>query len=149
MPFTAGRRLRASELGGLVDAWTAYTPVWSASTTAPVLNNGTITGAWRQVGRTVDVRIALTMGSTTTFGTGNYRLSLPVAPKSNSLLSCYCDDSSASQRWAGQARIIAELATGDNMRIAATAGTSVVTNTAPFTWAASDVLVLTGTFEIA
>lgn len=149
MPLPAGARLRASQLGGLLDAWTSYIPVWTSSGVAPLLGNGTVQGFWRQVGRTVDVRIALAMGSTTTFGTGNYRFSLPVAPKFNSLLGAYCDDGSATQRWAGQARIIAELATGDNMRIVVQDGTGSVTNLVPFTWASTDVLVLTGSYEAA
>lgn len=151
MIYTAGKRLRASDLADLTaaaGAWGTYTPTWSAAGTAVSLGNGTCVGSYRQVGQTVDVRVTLTMGSTTTFGTSFYRFSLPVAPKLNSLIPVYADDNSATVRWAGHARIIAATTTGDNMRMVVTAGGAGITNTSPFTWAQSDVLVLAGNYEI-
>jgi len=59
--------------------WTAYTPTWTASGTAPARGNGTLQGSYSKTGRTVHVRIALYAGSTTTFGTGDYKFSLPFA----------------------------------------------------------------------
>jgi len=60
-------------------AWTSYTPTWtSAGGTNPTLGNGTITGKYKQRGKVVDVRITLTVGSTSTIGTGIYLFSLPV-----------------------------------------------------------------------
>jgi hypothetical protein len=151
MIYTAGKRLRASDLADLTAAaaaWTTYTPVWSAASTAVSLGNGTCVGTYRKVGQTVDVRVTLTMGSTTTFGTSFYRLSLPYAPKLDSIIPVYCDDNSGSVRWAGHARIIAATTGGDNMRMVVTAGGAGVTNTSPFTWAQSDVLVMSGQYEI-
>lgn len=58
--------------------WQDFVPVWSSSGTQPVLGNGTITGRYVQIGKTVHCRITLVMGSTTTFGTGAYRFSIPV-----------------------------------------------------------------------
>ncbi|MDG4790366.1 hypothetical protein O7626_31355 [Micromonospora sp. WMMD1102] len=61
-------------------AWTTYTPTWTGSLTNPVLGNGTLEGKWRQVDPLmVAVRIKLVPGSTTTFGSGNYKFALPVA----------------------------------------------------------------------
>lgn len=60
-------------------AWVSYTPVWTAATTNPALGNGTLVGRYQRVGRTIHLHINLTAGSTTTFGSGNYSLSLPVA----------------------------------------------------------------------
>src|SRR5882672_3849200 len=34
-------------------AWTAYTPVWGSSGTAPAIGNGSLTGFFIQVGKTV------------------------------------------------------------------------------------------------
>ncbi|MET9506927.1 hypothetical protein ABZX62_00315 [Streptomyces flavidovirens] len=59
-------------------AWTAYTPTWTAATTNPSLGNGTLTGRYLKIGRTCKVLIVLTLGSTSTYGSGNLRLSLPV-----------------------------------------------------------------------
>lgn len=67
--------------------WTAYTPVWSSTGTAPVLGNGTLSGAYQQVGKKVDFVTRLTAGTTTTFGTLQYRFTLPVAAHANFLPS--------------------------------------------------------------
>lgn len=66
-------------LAALTDQWSTYVPVWASSGTAVSLGNGTITGSYQQTGKRVSGRITLTMGSTTTFGTGNYSVTLPVA----------------------------------------------------------------------
>lgn len=60
------------------DQWTTYTPVWTATTTNPAIGNGGLGGRWRYVGpKTIDVGMTITMGSTTTFGAGTYRVSIP------------------------------------------------------------------------
>lgn len=64
-------------LHGLTDAWTPYSPTWRSSGTQPVLNNGTLIGAYRQSGKFAQVHILLTVGSTSTFGTGVYRFDTP------------------------------------------------------------------------
>lgn len=148
----AGHELLAGDFDAyenLTAAWASYTPVWSAVTTQPVLGNGTLTGNYFQAGKLVHVRIVLNPGSTTTFGTGLYRLSLPVTPKVNGLLSACCEDLSSGTRWAGQARIITASATGDNMRIVVAPNTGGVTEAAPFTWANGDLLILSGSYEAA
>lgn len=66
-------------LTGIQAAWTAYTPAWTAATTNPTLGNGTITGNYWQVGKTIHGRIVLTIGSTTTLGSGAYSFGLPAA----------------------------------------------------------------------
>lgn len=59
--------------------WISYTPTWTAGTTNPTLGNGTLTGGYRRIGDRIDFWISLTMGSTTTYGSGSYRFSIPVA----------------------------------------------------------------------
>jgi len=61
------------------EGWVAYTPTWIASTTNPAIGNGTITGAYRRIGKTIDARVKILAGSTTTWGSGHYKISLPVA----------------------------------------------------------------------
>lgn len=65
------------QLNSFFGAWTAYTPAWTATTTAPVLGNGTISGLYMKVGRTCHVQIQLTAGSSTTFGAGTYGFGVP------------------------------------------------------------------------
>lgn len=59
---------------------TAYTPTWASSGTAPAIGNGSVTGAAVLANKIVDFRVAVVFGTTTTFGTGSYTLTLPVAP---------------------------------------------------------------------
>jgi hypothetical protein len=55
----------------------SYTPTVTGSTSNPTLGNGTATGRWRRNGDWVDGYVELTMGSTTSGGVGNIRISLP------------------------------------------------------------------------
>lgn len=55
----------------------SYTPTWTASSVNPSLGNGTLVGSYARVGDWFAVTIALTVGSTTTAGTGSYTFSLP------------------------------------------------------------------------
>jgi hypothetical protein len=61
-------------------AWTTYIPTWTTAGTQPVRNNGTIDGAYKRLGgygKTVRYWFRVTFGSTTTYGTGSYNISLP------------------------------------------------------------------------
>lgn len=61
----------------------SYTPTWTASVSNPALGNGSFQyAAYTRKGRRVSVDVSLVMGSTTTFGTGVWRISLPVAVSS-------------------------------------------------------------------
>jgi hypothetical protein len=64
-------------------AYTSYTPAWTSSGTAPALGNGSSIGFYNQIGKQVHVWGRITFGTTSTFGTGSYRLSLPVAADTN------------------------------------------------------------------
>lgn len=63
---------------GFLTAWQSWTPTWSSSGSAPALGNGTIAGSYIQIGKTVKAQLKLTVGSTSTIGTGNYFFTLPV-----------------------------------------------------------------------
>ena len=71
-------KLEKADLADEVGGWSDYTPVWTAASSNPAIGNGTIAGRYTQLGKTVHARIAVTMGGTTTFGTGIYSFSLPV-----------------------------------------------------------------------
>lgn len=84
--WLAGEKLSASKLQtirdslkAIGDAWSAYTPAWSSTGTAPVIGNGTISGQYIQAGKLVIGEFSILMGSTTTFGTGTYSVTVPVA----------------------------------------------------------------------
>lgn len=139
------------------DAWTAYGSgsSWTSSGTAPSLGNGTWNGKYMQAGKLVHFRIVLTMGSTTTYGTGTYLLALPVAAASDigRLLITNGDardDSAAGDFMIGG--LITNSATTLSLRaLPATAGIAmvVVSNTVPFTFANLDSITISGTYEAA
>ena len=57
----------------------AFTPTWGSSGTAPSIGNGSILGEYVRAGGVVHWRVTITPGSTTTFGSGEYTVSLPTA----------------------------------------------------------------------
>ncbi len=57
--------------------WTTYTPTLSADGGSPTLGNGTVLGRYIRSGRLCTVEFALTLGTTTNFGTGNLYVALP------------------------------------------------------------------------
>ena len=61
-------------LGG---AWTTYTPAWTSSGTQPAVGNGTASGRYIVVGKFAVVEAGVRFGSTSTYGTGAYFLSVP------------------------------------------------------------------------
>lgn len=133
-------------------AWTAYTPVWTAATTNPVIGNGSFTGsAYQRVGKTIDFVIVITAGSTTTFGTGQWNISLPFTPKQDGLRFANGNlfDSSASLRYTCSSTWIAGSSINALWTPPTTAGVNerAVNPTQPFTWATSDVLTLNGRYE--
>jgi hypothetical protein len=68
----------------LLDSWRlAYTPALTSGGTAPSLGNGTISASYYRNGATTTVVGQLTIGSTTTLGTGGLKVSLPHAMKND------------------------------------------------------------------
>lgn len=74
---SASRPSPTAQARAMEEPWLSYTPIWTSSGTAPALGNGSTVGAYRAVGTTVSVRGNLTIGSTSTVGTGDARVSLP------------------------------------------------------------------------
>ncbi|MCX5176706.1 hypothetical protein [Streptomyces virginiae] len=59
--------------------YTAYTPSWTAASANPTLGNGTLVARWTRVGSQIQTSGNLTLGSTSSGGTGVWSISLPVA----------------------------------------------------------------------
>lgn len=57
--------------------YTSYSTNWTAATTNPVIGNGTLTSFWRRDEDTLHASISTRMNTTTTYGSGTYRWSLP------------------------------------------------------------------------
>lgn len=65
------------DVEGLVGAWASYAVTWTALTTNPSIGNGTLTGRFIRVGKMVTAAIKMIPGTTTTFGNGEWRFSMP------------------------------------------------------------------------
>jgi hypothetical protein len=68
----------ADDVDSALGVWTAYVPVWTASTTNPTLGNGTSVGRYIRIGDLVVYLGKILVGSTTNVGVGGYSVSLPV-----------------------------------------------------------------------
>jgi hypothetical protein len=82
LTVTASSAFTASYVTPYETAWTSYTPTWTSAGTQPTLGDGTLTGAYKQIGKTVFVRVRLTFGTTTNGGTGAWYFNLPVTASS-------------------------------------------------------------------
>lgn len=152
--WNAGDTLTAADMMAFADlgkAWTAYTPVWTAATVNPVIGNGSLLGRYVQLGAFVSFVCEMTAGSTTTFGTGQYSLTLPVACRTGSPVQYFaldCRDDSLSQRYGGNAWT----PTGLACSCQASNGSAFfgnVTSAVPFAFATLDSITMSGTYEAA
>lgn len=150
----------SGSLGGLearVDSlglWRTYTPAWTSTGTQPSVGNGTMTGRYCQVGKRLFVQIKFVAGSTTTFGTGDYRLSLPIpanaaTPNAIPLGAATMTDTGNTER-GGIARFITKTTieilhdgNGDGI------WTTRWGPTSPFTFGNADGVALAGEYEAA
>jgi len=131
-------------------AWTTYTPTWTADGTAPAIGNGTLTGRYKTVGKSVLFSIRVLMGTTTTYGSGNWRFGLPVNSQSdvnvvvpvtylhNGVAWYY---GIANTEYLGQTSNITPL-------YGSTTATPI-TSANPFTWSSGCTIAINGTYESA
>ena len=146
-----GDAIDASVGSGLL-AWQSYVPVWGSTGTAPALVNGTITGKYCQIGKTVHFIISMTTGSSTTYGSGTrYTWSLPVNNENASVVSCsgYVLDSSTSQYYiVPTARLSATVIDAAFFGLGPTGLTGTVVGFGePVTSGAGDFYMFNGTYE--
>lgn len=140
------------DLTGITDAWISYTPSWTASGSAPSLGNGTISGRYKVVGKTIFVSVKLVTGSTTTYGSGDWRFSLPVTAYSADSIQMSCSMLDNGINWyQGTVNGTYSGLTDRTSIICDTAGVNAaaVTATTPFTWGAGDSLIFNGSYEAA
>ena len=132
--------------------WNSYTPTWTSTGTAPSLGNGSLTGRFCVLdNKTIAFQAHLVTGGTSTYGSGNYRLSTPPGFNAVTTYEQFVNgkayDASANLAYMGQGNL-------------GTAGVSLMqfTNggalqsanaTQPFTWASGDHLRVHGIYEYA
>lgn len=126
------------ELNGTASAWTAYTPTVSNIT----VGNGVLVGAYKQRGKSVEFRIAFTLGSTSAVGT-DPNFSPPVTSVATTqVAACVLSDASANT-YAAAAYILA--GTG----VVPKSATGGISASLPFVWTTNDQIQITGVYEAA
>lgn len=118
------------------------------------IGNAVVTAAYKQTGKTVNARINVTFGSTTTFGAGQIAFSLPVTASSASaghyIGHCYIEDAGV-QGYAGflqcSTTTVGYLISPSTN--AAYAGNTAASNIVPFTWGNGDFFSGFFTYEAA
>ena len=132
-------------------AWSSYTPTWTASTTNPVIGNGTLTGLYMKVGRVCHVHVEMTAGSTTTYGSGSWSFSLPAASTTSPGIRIGTAQASGSIRAAGHTTVNSSSSAFGLWFPATTAvsNLSACTPTVPFTWANTNILRCSLVYETA
>ena len=129
--------------------WSAYTVTWSSqSNPQPVLGNGTITGNYTTIGKTVFVRVKLNWGTTTSGGTGDWRFTLPVNAASPDGVQLPCSILDNGINW--YTGIVNGTYTGavDKSSVITTSSPSgALTANIPFTWGNLDSLQFNGSYE--
>jgi hypothetical protein len=133
-------------------AWISYTPSWTAASVNPSIGNGTIQGWYKVVGKTCFVRGNVAMGSTTTFGTGEWYISMPFTASHADAILMTANLLDNGAAWYNAT--VNGARAGFNYKTAiqyqAVGGTANDINaTQPFTWANSDRFLWNGSFEIA
>lgn len=134
---------------------TSYSPAWTASSSNPVVGNGTLTGSWIQIGKNVFFKIGLIIGGTTTFGSGSYRFSLPSTPTAGTSGGLTVIGQGIFVRQGTAYAPVSLVLNGTNVSYAElwyTSSAIVATNvtpTAPYTWANTDVLTIQGWYPVS
>lgn len=122
-----------------------WVPVWTSTGVAPAFGNANVNAVWWDYGPLIEFRLRIIFGSTTTFGTGNYSFTLPVAPVSIlQTMNALAIDNSAATRWPGSA----QLGSGGITRLTFSPGTTGMSNVNPLPWAQDDTLIVQGRYEI-
>jgi len=127
--------------------WTAYTPTISGNS-AFTLGNGVVTARYLQIGKTVTVIFALSVGSTTVLPTSYTLVSAPTAGTNvNAVGTSHYEDNIGVNYSAD----VGFFTTNDFLLYAPTAGITVgfVSGTTPFTFGAGDLIKFTITYEAA
>lgn len=145
MPILSGAVADPNNVAPLWVGWPS-TPAWSSSGTQPSLGNGTWSHKYVTLGKVTFASFELIMGSTTTFGTGEYRFSVPATAVSYELWvgsAFLYDDSTASNRRTGAVRFL------DSTTLLIYGSNGEISNTVPFTWATNDRIRMSITYETA
>lgn len=151
LPATAGGKVRASDVNAATQqaAWTAFAPAWTATGTTPSVGNGFITGSYSKIGRLCTFRWAIQFGSTTSFGTGTWLLSLPFSPAlglhADTMVGNVYGFNSGTANYTGAAIVGNMSAFSTLMQIVSSGAGSSWSTSVPSAWNASSSSYIAGT----
>lgn len=139
-------------LAGVQAAWTAYGSAssFTAAGGGFALGNGTWLGRYQRIGKTIDFYVKVTLGSTTTVGSGNYRIELPVQPHASDpgMWTVVVADASTGAYYMGT--VFTWTGTTASLAVINPAGgIQQVTPTVPMTVFAGDFYIVRGRYEAA
>jgi hypothetical protein len=132
------------------NAWSTYSPAWTAVSSNPSIGDGTLIGRYKQIGKTTFVYIRMQAGSSTTFGSGNWRFSLPVdaqASYSAILPTTFLDNSTAWYQGLSYTEYDGDASYVVPVWDKGATGSSAVNATTPYTWTTTDSLAISGSYE--
>lgn len=132
--------------------WEQYQPSWYGSISNPAIGNGTITGSFRRLGSVGHMRGVITMGSTTTYGSGLWYVTMPVGWSASGIITNGYQVGHLMLNDTGTAvyKGLCYAAAGGtvlNFVHGSTTWTNV-TATSPFTWVSGDFLAWNITVEL-
>lgn len=119
-----------------------YTPAWTSTGTAPSLGNGSLTGLWTQQGSLIWVSITMTLGSTSTQGTGLWRFSLPATCVGSMGLVGYMVPDANNVKAA-----VGAPASGSTIQLVAADGSAIAGPGAPSTWVTAGGFAVSGWYR--
>jgi len=131
----AGQVLTAATLNTIGAPSVFYTPTWTSSGTQPNIGNGSIQGSYFQFQKFVVGEIQIVIGSTTTFGTGTYLVSLPL-PANSTWCSGFGQLLDASAGYVSYSGVA--LGSGNNLEFRFGNAAGIWTATVPITLANAD-----------
>lgn len=133
----------------IMGAWTSYSVAWTASTTNPVIGNGTLTGRYQFTGKSCIAKIFLSIGSTTTMGTGTWSFSLPFTVVTGSSGNDgYVGQAFGSRSTWHSGTVVAHSAATTCVISEAGSG-SAWSVSVPATWVSGDYVIITIEYETA
>lgn len=132
--------------------FSAYTPSWNGAVVNPALGNGTLTGRYSEIGKTVNFNIRLTMGSTTTYGSSFWTFTLPASSNTVNPVNLPYGTASINDLSSGNiytAQAVMHNAGDVVLNLPGNPDTGPASATVPFTFATGDTILISGTYEAA
>lgn len=132
--------------------WAPYTPSWKASVADPAIVDGAITGRFRRLGTSIEVNVTITMGASTTYGTGAWYVTLPPGCTARTVTNGYQTNGGMLALDTGTNSYPCDTyvqSGGTNIELAYGSPWAAVSSTVPFTWGSGDVVTIDMTLELA